>query len=390
MDPMSRVLTLAAPQRDEKARQQFISSLRRHVMVDMSRDLAQDYREFAAPDWDRDHGAEPVDGREARRAMLDRPLFQAFSALRYNAQEMVWASVQDQVERNLDTLNADARDKSQSDCGSLILHSELPIPRDVTAMDIHLMPGCWHTEHCDDDTAQGAVYELGSAVFGGALRFAKRGSVAYSVAHYLQICFPEFKPARILDIGCSIGTNTLPYKELYPDAEVYGLDVAAPQLRHAHARAASTDTPVHFSQQNAEQTDFEDGAFDLIVSSYLFHELSVKSTKRVLAEIHRLLRPGGLTLHMELPESSHVDAYYNFFLDWDAYYNNEPHYAAFRAQEPGELMIEAGFDPERVVLVTVPNFTTTAEEEFRATVQGEREPPAHGNGASWRLFGAWR
>ena len=147
---------------------------------------------------------------------------------------------------------------------------------------------------------------------------------------------------------------------------------------------------MHFSQQDAEHTDFADGSFDLIVSSYFFHELSVKSTRAVLAECERLLAPGGVMLHMELPAADQVDAYYNFFLDWDAYYNNEPHYAGFRGQDLQALCTEAGFAADKYVLYPIPNYTVVDEEYFNACARGEASPPEHGNGACWYLFGAWK
>ena len=390
MDPMARVLDIAAPTQDELARQRFISSLRKHVMVTMPAGLRADYDNHAAQEFAQATGHEPADGREVRKAMSERPLYKAWSALRYNAQEMVWASVQDQVERNLDELNETARACQDKGLGSLRLDPDLPLPREITSLDIHLMPGCWQQEYADDDTAQGAVYELGSAVFGGALHYAKRGAVAYSVANMLKIRCPDLKPERILDIGCSIGTNTLPYHETYPQAELYGIDVAAPQLRHGFARACAVDVPVHFSQQDGEHTDFASESFDLVVSSFLFHELSVRSSKAVLTECHRLLKPGGLMLHMELPAADQVDPYYNFFLDWDAYYNNEPHYASFRGQDLTSLCAAAGFSADNYVLWPIPNYTTVDEDYFNACARGEAEAPPHGNGSCWYLFGAWK
>jgi ubiquinone/menaquinone biosynthesis C-methylase UbiE len=390
IDPMAYINELAPANAQERARQNFVSATRRHIMVDLSRRLGEEYASEALPQWQEEHGEEPTDSRQVRRAMLRRPVFSAFSSLRYNAQEMVWASVQDQIERNWNELNATAKRLSSKRCGSLQLDTSLPIPRDVSAMDVHLMPGCWHQEYSPDDTAQGALFELGSNVFGGGLKFARRGSVAYSMAHYLQELFPEFKPRRILDLGASVGTNTLPYAELFPEAEVFALDVAAPQLRHGHARATAAELPVHFVQQNAEATNFDDGSFDLVVSSYFFHELSVKSTHRVLAESRRLLAPGGLTLHMELPDAGQADPYYNFYLDWDAYYNNEPHYAAFRGQDPRELLRGAGFEANQLLVTRIPNYSASDAKDFAAAVRGEQETPAHGNGASWCLFGAWR
>nr|WP_287287651.1 class I SAM-dependent methyltransferase [Okeania sp. SIO2B9] len=59
-------------------------------------------------------------------------------------------------------------------------------------------------------------------------------------------------------MGCTVGANTLPYVDAYPNAEVYGIDLAPAILRYSHARAESLGKRVHFSQQNAEKTNFPD------------------------------------------------------------------------------------------------------------------------------------
>jgi ubiquinone/menaquinone biosynthesis C-methylase UbiE len=192
----------------------------------------------------------------------------------------------------------------------------------------------------------------------------------------------------MVDLGCSTGTNLFPYLSVFPDCEGHGVDVGAPLLRYAHARARSLGLPVHFSQQNAEQLDFADGSFDLVVSSFFLHEQSVKATRRILKEARRILRPGGIMVHMELPPASEVDPYYNFYLDWDAFYNNEPHYAAFRALDFPREVAAAGFKRANYIQTRIPNWGTVSEQEFAECARGEREAPAHGNGASWFIFGA--
>ena len=171
-----------------------------------------------------------------------------------------------------------------------------------------------------------------------------------------------------------------------PAAEIVG----APLLRYAHARARSLGLDVHFSQQNAESMDFPDDSFDIVCSSFFLHEQSLKSTRRILREAWRVLKPGGVMAHMELPPAAEVDPYYNFYLDWDAYHNNEPHYAAFRALDFPQEVARAGFSPDRYFQTRIPNWGTVPEAEFEACARGEREAPAHGNGASWFIFGAWK
>ncbi len=385
--------SLSPPTHDEHARQAFVASLRKYLMVDMAHRMRRHYDEQVAPAVAERVGHAPRDAREVRRAMLGEPYFQAWSALRYSAQELTWWTVQPQVERALPALRENCRTLAaqRPAGGTLRLDPSTPIPKEVSALDIHLMPGCFHTEFAADDVAQGAVYTLGTAVFGGALKLRTRGGgVASSVARWLRTTRPGLAPARILDLGCTTGANTLPYLDVFPDAELHGVDIGAPLLRYAHARAEMLGRRVHYSQQNAESLDFASGSFDLVVSSFFLHEQSVRSTAQILREAHRVLRPGGVMVHMELPPASETDAYYSFYLDWDAYYNNEPHYAAFRALDLRLALCEAGFDAARSFQTRIPNWGTVSEQQFEDCALGRTPAPAHGNGASWFIFGAER
>ncbi|MCU0760887.1 MAG: class I SAM-dependent methyltransferase [Steroidobacteraceae bacterium] len=384
--------TIALPTRDEAVRQRFVSTLRKRLMVDMAGRLRRTWDSEVEPQLRRRQGRTARDGREVRRAMLSHPYFKAWSALRYAAQEMTWWSVQPQVERRLPELVEAGRAAAAADGpGSLRLDPALPVPRDVSAMDIHLMPGCFHTEYQPDDVAVGAVYWHGTAVFSAGLKLRHAGGgVARSIAEYLRIVHPRFRPRRMLDIGCSAGNQLLPYLDVFPGCVGHGVDVGAPLLRFAHARSRALGYDVHYSQQDARRLDFADGSFDLVVSSFFLHEQSRATNRQVLKEARRLLAPGGIMVHMELPPAAAVDPYYNFYLDWDAYYNNEPHYAGFRELDPVEECVRAGFAREACFARRIPNFGTVPDEEFRESALGLRPAPAHGNGASWFIFGATR
>lgn len=390
MAPKPRIDELAVATHDEKARQRFVSTLRKRLMVDMAGSMKRQYLSRVEPAFRRRHGRRPRDGREVRRLMLDHPYFQAWSAIRDAAQRMTWWSVYPQIERNMDRLVDTARAVAAGPGpGSLRLDPSLAIPRDVTAMDIHLMPGCFHSEYRADDVAIGAVYWYGTEVFTAGLKLRNRGGgVARSIAHWLRLRHPQIEPRRLLDVGCTVGTQLLPYLDVFPDCEGHGVDVGAPVLRFGHARARALGYNVHYSQQDARKLDYAGGTFDVVVSSFFLHEQSADTIRKVLREIHRVLRPGGIMVHMELPPAAEVDPYYNFYLDWDAYYNNEPHYAGFRAADPRRLCTAAGFSADRCFATRIANYGTVSDEEFRAVALGERPAPAHGNGASWFIFGA--
>ncbi|MET0364962.1 MAG: class I SAM-dependent methyltransferase [Sphingobium sp.] len=386
----SMSVDLAAPaSADERARQRFISKIRRKVLVDLGDDMKRTYADELNPAAERKTGEPLGDAIAVRDAMEDTAIYKFYSSSRYKVQEMVWESVRPQVERNLGTLTDIARETT-SDCGgSLRLDPSLDVPRYVSELDVHLMPGCFHTEYQADDVAQGAIYTYGIGVFYGGLPLVRKGSgPAATIAAFIQAAYPDFHPERILDLGCTTGDGTFPYVHAFPDAEMHGIDVGAPLLRYGHARAAAAGMPIHFSQQNAEKMDFPDNSFDVVTSSFFFHELPVKSTQKILKECHRILKPGGLMIHFELPPRSEVDPYLDFYIDWDAYNNNEPYYSAFRRQSLTGLCEEAGFSPDNYIQRQMFNLGTVSDDQFAAAARGEIKVPVVLNGATWFIFGA--
>jgi hypothetical protein len=125
------------------------------------------------------------------------------------------------------------------------------------------------------------------------------------------------------------------------------------------------------------------------------HEIPRGKLPKVFSEARRVLRPGGLMLHMELPPNSQVSPYDGFYLDWDSYYNNEPFYKPFRDQRPEQLCRAAGFDPKRYVQFVIPSLGWYGEEGFRRALAAETEVDSDktgrlADGIQWFCFGAWK
>lgn len=392
LESVPNIDALYEPTLDEIGRQRFVSALREHVLTTKAAEMKESFETVVRPEMLRKNKDFPKSEVEIRNAMLTNNVFRVFSSLRLNAQQMTWESVMDGVERVLPEMTDVARDLAARNPagGSVRTDSQFDVPSYVADIDQHHIPGSFSVELGPDDVAVGAVGTFGTRVFSGGLplRKEKKGGVAHTVANFLRVKFPEFRPLRVLDLGTTGGRNLAPYLDTFPEIECYGVDVAAPGLRYGHAQYEARGIPLHLSQQNAEHTDFPDGYFDLIVSSFFFHEIPVASTQQILKENYRLLAPGGRVMHMELPPNCEVDAYYAFYLDWDGYYNNEPDYTDYRSQVPKELCEQAGFPSESCFHTFAPNWGTVPAEQFEKVVKGEQPPPQHGNGASWFLFGA--
>jgi ubiquinone/menaquinone biosynthesis C-methylase UbiE len=207
--------------------------------------------------------------------------------------------------------------------------------------------------------------------------------IGASQVAWIKRQFPNFRPSRILDMGCTVGHSTIPYAEAYPDAEIYGIDIGAPVLRYAHARAESLGFKVHFSQQNAEQTSFPDSYFDLIVSHIMVHETSNTAIRKIMAESHRLLSDNGIVLHGETPPYKDLAPFDAFMLDWDTLNNNEPYWGASHELDFRELAADAGFDPEKQFVAMAPSAFEEGEVRRTKVFQGGD----FGGGGVWFLFG---
>lgn len=364
--------------RDTSARQDFVVGLRRYILNELAAALKARFKEFIEPAFLARSGRPFFNQDEIHTEMLRDPLFRIYSTTRYNAQEMSWNSVLRDVDAALPSL-ADRIATMDGDApGTLELDPGVALPENVAGREIHLMPGGYDSA---DPLRAGAIYDNGLTVFTAGLLGPDIDDIGQSLAHYVRHRFPELRPSRILDCGCTIGHNSVPWAQCFPDAQVHAIDVAAASLRYGRARAQSLGVPIHFHQMNATCLSFEDASFDVIFSSQFLHELPLEGTSRYLAEAYRVLKPGGLLVTMELPPNKRMNLYEQFYLDWDCYYNHEPYYRAFRDSNVIALAREAGFSPASYFDFTVPQYFKTSELEFVAQV----EEPAIFNGETGRL-----
>jgi hypothetical protein len=74
------------------------------------------------------------------------------------------------------------------------------------------------------------------------------------------------------------------------------------------------------------------------------HETSAEAIERILAESHRLLRPGGVAVHLEVPSRyDELDLWSQIRSQVERDYNNEPAWQAATSADYGALMRAAGF-----------------------------------------------
>jgi SAM-dependent methyltransferase len=334
---------------DERARQEFVKSLHERASGWSRVEAGRVYRGRVLPAFVARKGRPPASKAEIRAALGADPFWQGVVGLRRSAQELLWDVVIDTVERESATLTA-AASRYAGTLGSLRLDPGLPLPEYVAGTDYHAMPGSYQAETHPGDLRIGAVFDRGAYLYTHGFIGPLAGNLGQGAVDEFRTRWPDLEPRRMVDLGCAIGTATLAWVSAFPQAEVHAIDVAAPCLRYGHARAAALGKCVHFAQQNAERTDFPEAHFDLVVSHILFHETSREAIGNIIRESFRLLRPGGVMLHVDLPDLSRApDLLMQVTFEQDHHDNNEPLWNGYLDLDMAAIAREAGFPAEAVV-----------------------------------------
>ncbi len=94
----------------------------------------------------------------------------------------------------------------------------------------------------------------------------------------------------MMDFGCGDGNSVKYMREYFPNAELFGTDVSEKSIEEAMAKKVSSAT---FKPYDGTTLPFEDGSLDVTFTSMVFHHISFDRHDALLAEIKRVLKPGG-------------------------------------------------------------------------------------------------
>lgn len=280
-------------------------------------------------------GGEKAKTHESVGAILNSlPIYKFDRAIQQLSQDIMWEVVFESLASRRSELIDELNTPTTNDHGSLKLDPDLELPEYYTKVNFHRQPRSYY-----GDELAGIAYDLAVPI----VVMRRNGTDNGLAGRALASTIPQGNYKKILDMGCGIGQKTIPIADAFPEAEVYAIDLAAPMLKYGHKRAQQIDHKIHFSQQNAEQTDFPDNTFDLVVSTILLHELPENAIQNVIAESYRILKPGGLVAHLDTPSYINLPLYISFLFDWDTLNNGEPYRTAFHNLDLLQIYRNTGF-----------------------------------------------
>lgn len=111
---------------------------------------------------------------------------------------------------------------------------------------------------------------------------------------------------QVLDIGCGTGILTqLAAKAVGSGGEIIGIDPSAQMITLARKSAFRSQSQAKFKLGVIENLPFENKRFDVVLSSLMLHHLPSELKQEGLAEVYRVLKPGGRLLAVDLDRPSH-------------------------------------------------------------------------------------
>ena len=232
--------------------------------------------------------------------------------------------------------------------------------RDIPAVDKQRYPAYyrrtfhWQTDgYFTDHSAE--LYELGVELLFRGTADVMRRQVIPPVTRAVRAAGGAGQ-LRVLDVACGTGRTLHQLAVAHPALRLYGVDLSPAYVRLARRRLADV-AEVALAVENAEALPFADGAFDVVTSVYLFHELPRNARRNVAREMFRVVRPGGTVViedSAQLAESREIASALRAFPGEF----HEPFYADYLEDDLAELLREVGFvvesaDPEFVAKVVV-------------------------------------
>ena len=142
-----------------------------------------------------------------------------------------------------------------------------------------------------------ALYDLQvELLFGGTADAMRRRLIPPLVRFARAQGASAQKPLRILDVACGTGHFLRMLGAALPhEAKFFGLDLSPHYIARAR-EVLPRELDVSLVCDNAEKLPFLDGSFDAVTSVFLLHEVPADVRARVLAEMARVVRPGGLVV----------------------------------------------------------------------------------------------
>ena len=114
----------------------------------------------------------------------------------------------------------------------------------------------------------------------------------------LELASPE-NGEQLLDAGCGTGLTALRIAARYPGCKVHGIDISPRMVAAACQEAQKQGLAVDFRVGSITDLPYPGAAFDVVITNIMFHHLDLEEKRQAVAEVVRVLVPGGRYISAE-------------------------------------------------------------------------------------------
>jgi ubiquinone/menaquinone biosynthesis C-methylase UbiE len=144
----------------------------------------------------------------------------------------------------------------------------------------------WGQDPCG--AIHGGEHELGTREFFDSIERHRYSEYAPWMPRLME--FEKFRHARLLEVGCGMGTDLLQFSR--GGARCVGIDLTPRSIEITRHRFKLYGADGAFMISDAENLPFGDDSFDVVYSNGVLHH--TPDTEGAIREVHRVLRPSGL------------------------------------------------------------------------------------------------
>ncbi|MBC7744585.1 MAG: class I SAM-dependent methyltransferase [Flavobacterium sp.] len=134
----------------------------------------------------------------------------------------------------------------------------------------------------------------------------------YNMFHYIP---EDFKPKRILDLGCGTGNLTEQILKHFPEAEIDALDLSEEILKESQKRFMSQPN-IRYIQADFREMHLAPGSYDLILSSIAIHHIEDAEKTILYRDIFSALTVNGVFIFADQTRGINEEIYHKHISRW--------------------------------------------------------------------------
>ena len=206
---------------------------------------------------------------------------------------------------------------------------------DYYAQDFHFQTGGYLTaESARLYDVQVETLFMGAA---GPMRRRVLASIADAVRGHDQ------RQMQLLDVACGTGRFLRQVRLTFPRLGLGGLDLSSAYLDEA-LRGFSDLKSANWHRANAEKIPLPDASQDIVTCIFLFHELPPDVRRTVVAEMARVLKPGGRLIFMDSLQMGDKPGWDGLLEAFPVRFH-EPYYRHYAIDDLDKMFSAAGLRP---------------------------------------------